>query len=80
MVNTSNSKPFYSSISPNDWEISKLLTRTEKIGSGITPSGGEKVYKQSGRPFIRSQNIGWGNLILDDVAFIDDTTHNNFKS
>lgn len=80
MVNTSNSKPFYSSIIPNDWEISNLLTLTEKIGSGITPSGGEKVYKQSGRPFIRSQNIGWGNLILDDVAFIDDTTHNNFKS
>ena len=27
---------------------------------------------------MRSQNVGWGNLLLDDVAFIDDATHATF--
>ncbi|NLX26123.1 MAG: restriction endonuclease subunit S [Lentisphaerae bacterium] len=62
------------------WAGEKLGSKTKKVGSGITPTGGEKNYKQSGRPFVRSQNIGWGELLLDDVAFIDETTHNSFSS
>ena len=53
---------------------------TNRVGSGITPLGGEKNYKSTGRPFIRSQNVGWGELLLDDVAFIDDETHSTFDS
>ncbi|TAE91140.1 MAG: restriction endonuclease subunit S, partial [Bacteroidetes bacterium] len=41
---------------------------------------GSTVYKEDGRPFIRSQNIGWGNLILDDIAFIDDEIHQTFPN
>src|SRR5882724_4679053 len=48
-----------------EWEESLLGSKTTKIGSGITPTGGEKAYKNEGRHFIRSQNIGWGCLILD---------------
>lgn len=36
------------------------------------------MYKQVGRPFLRSQNVGWGRLLLDDVAFITDKTHATF--
>ena len=62
------------------WTGEKLRSKTKKVGSGITPTGGEKNYKRSGRPFVRSQNIGWGELLLDDVAFIDEETHNSFSS
>jgi type I restriction enzyme S subunit len=29
---------------------------------------------------VRSQNIGWGNLLLEDIRFIDDEIHNTFIS
>ena len=63
-----------------EWEERELGTMTNRVGSGITPLGGEKNYKSTGRPFIRSQNVGWGELLLDDVAFIDDETHSTFDS
>jgi len=65
---------------PEDWEVKRLEEITIKIGSGITPTGGSAVYKKDGRPFVRSQNIGWGNLLLDDIAFIDDETHDTFPN
>jgi len=46
-----------------DWVEKPLGNKTIKVGSGITPNGGEKNYKSKGRPFIRSQNIGWGCLL-----------------
>ncbi|OQZ03818.1 MAG: hypothetical protein B6D34_06420 [Candidatus Brocadia sp. UTAMX1] len=64
---------------PNDWEVVCLGEMTIKVGSGITPTGGERVYKKDGRPFLRSQNVGWGCLLMEDIAFIDDSTHNAFK-
>ncbi|HEY9060591.1 MAG TPA: restriction endonuclease subunit S [Pseudobacteroides sp.] len=65
---------------PEDWEVKELGEFCTKVGSGITPTGGEKVYKPEGRPFLRSQNIGWGKLLLEDIAFIDDITHEKFNS
>ncbi|QRQ89286.1 restriction endonuclease subunit S [Cupriavidus oxalaticus] len=61
-----------------EWEEHDLGSKVTKVGSGITPAGGEKNYKKSGRPFVRSQNVGWGHLLLDDVAFIDEETHRSF--
>lgn len=58
----------------------RLADVTTRIGSGITPRGGSAVYKTSGRPFLRSQNIGWGDLRLDDIAYIDEATHSTFPS
>lgn len=63
-----------------EWEVCDLGRKTVKVGSGVTPSGGQQVYKAFGRPFVRSQNVGWGALLLDDVAFIDDETHASFSS
>lgn len=68
------------SVIPKDWDIKLLTDLTIKIGSGITPTGGETVYKKDGRPFVRSQNIGWGHLLLDDIVFIDDITHQTFPN
>jgi type I restriction enzyme S subunit len=56
----------------------RLADVTTRIGSGITPRGGSTVYKASGRPFLRSQNIGWGDLRLDDIVYIDEATHSTF--
>jgi type I restriction enzyme S subunit len=46
-----------------EWEERELGPLTTKVGSGITPTGGDKNYKKKGRPFVRSQNVGWGELI-----------------
>jgi type I restriction enzyme S subunit len=63
-----------------EWGERELGLLTTKVGSGITPLGGDKNYKTEGRPFVRSQNVGWGELILDDIAFIDEETHQSFGS
>ena len=62
------------------WYERELGSLTTKVGSGITPPGGDKNYITEGRPFVRSQNVGWGELILNDVAFIDEETHQSFDS
>ena len=63
-----------------EWESHELGLMTSKIGSGVTPRGGEKNYRSSGRPFVRSQNVGWGELILDNVVHIDEDTHAYFAA
>jgi len=77
-----NQKPGYKQTElgmiPEDWEVCALGDVVTKVGSGITPTGGEKVYKKEGRPFLRSQNVGRGHLLLDDIAFIDEETHSSF--
>lgn len=57
------------------WQTAKLGHLTEKVGSGITPTGGSTVYASSGIPFIRSQNVLWGELDFSDVAYINDSQH-----
>jgi len=60
---------------PSGWTWCRLGEVCEKTGSGSTPRGGKDVYKNSGVPFLRSQNIYDDGLRLEDVAFIDDLTH-----
>jgi len=62
------------------WPTAQLRSVSTRIGSGITPRGGASVYRAIGRPFVRSQNIGWGELRLDDIAFIDEATHSTFTA
>lgn len=66
-------------IVPHDWRVASIGDLALKVGSGITPTGGHRVYRDHGRPFVRSQNVGWGSLLLDDVAFIDESTHSTFS-
>ena len=65
---------------PEEWECGRLGDLTTRVGSGITPSGGERVYVTEGRPFLRSQNVGWGALDLADLAFISDELHASFAT
>ena len=60
-----------------DWVEKKLGEMTMKVGSGVTPLGGETVYKKNGKPFVRSQNVGWGIFLIQNIAFIDEETHRN---
>lgn len=63
---------------PEDWEVLSIDDTSIKVGSGKTPTGGSTVYVDCGRPFIRSQNVGWGKLELSDVALITDEIHQTF--
>jgi len=68
-------KPSPLGIIPEEWEVKRLGEITTKIGSGITPRGGQNVYVTNGHPFMRSQNVSNGHLLLDDIVYIDDSTH-----
>ena len=54
-------------------EISTLIT------NGNTPKGGSENYVENGIIFLRSQNVWRNNIVLDDVAYIDDETHESMK-
>lgn len=60
---------------PNGWKIKKLKYLSRKIGSGVTPKGGAAVYLTEGIPILRSQNIHFDGLKLDDVAYISEDMH-----
>lgn len=64
---------------PAHWELNRLKFVTSKIGSGVTPRGGASVYLESGVMLLRSQNIHFEGLALDDVVFIDDETDNDMS-
>ena len=61
------------------FHFTKLREHTEKIGSGVTPQGGEASYKSQGIPLIRSQNVRVNRLDLSDVALIDQDQHNKMS-
>jgi len=60
---------------PEGWEVKKLKYCVLKVGSGITPKGGANVYQLFGVPLLRSQNVHFDGLKLDDVAYISQETH-----
>jgi type I restriction enzyme S subunit len=64
---------------PESWGISKLGFYSTKIGSGSTPRGGSEIYEDSGVPFIRSQNVHFDGLRLDNVSFINIDTHSSMN-
>lgn len=59
----------------NDAVNKRVKDITEKITSGVTPEGGASSYLDSGIPFLRSQNVHFDGLRLDDVAYISAETH-----
>ena len=52
------------------WEVVRLGEETTHVGSGVTPRGGKSAYTSSGITFLRSQNVYFEGLELDDVVFI----------
>jgi len=61
--------------SHGDAPIERVKDLAAKITSGVTPDGGASGYHDSGIPLLRSQNVHFDGLRLDDVAFISDETH-----
>ena len=57
------------------WPVERVKDVATKIGSGVTPEGGAAGYLDEGIPLLRSQNVHFDGLRLDDVAFISEETH-----
>jgi len=73
------SNAFLSVRASNKWTQITIGSLAIHVGSGITPFGGSKVYKPEGVVFIRSQNVTFEGLRLDDVAYIDIQTHESMR-
>jgi type I restriction enzyme S subunit len=65
---------------PEGWRIASIGDISIKVGSGITPRGGSKVYTSYGVKFIRSQNVRFEGLTVDDIAFIPYEIHESMSS
>ena len=65
---------------PKDWEVVKLNDYVLKVGSGVTPKGGSSVYLKEGISLLRSQNVLYGKLFLDDVACIGESQYQKMKN
>lgn len=59
-------------LNSKSWPLEKLKNLTSKIGSGATPRGGSKSYKDEGIPLIRSMNVQDGLFTSKGIAYIDD--------
>lgn len=64
---------------PDGWEVKRLRRLATKFGSGVTPKGGANSYTTDGVIFLRSQNIHFDGLRLQDVARIPRATHEAMK-
>jgi len=64
---------------PEHWEVRRMKLNISKAGSGVTPKGGANVYRTTGVPFLRSQNIHFDGLRLDDVAYIEKEVHDSMS-
>ncbi len=60
---------------PKDWAICQIGEIAVHVGSGATPRGGKDVYVDDGALFVRSQNVHFDGLRLDDRTFITLDTH-----
>ena len=61
------------------WPVDRIKDHISKIGSGVTPSGGAASYLDVGVPLLRSQNVHFDGLRLDDVAYVSDETHDEMS-
>jgi type I restriction enzyme S subunit len=64
---------------PSHWDRISLRHLGTKFGSGVTPTGGAAVYTASGALFLRSQNIHFDGLRLNDVARVPMSVHESMS-
>lgn len=57
---------------PTGWRWVRLGEYTTKVGSGITPLGGQTSYLRSGVPLIRSQNVHLNTFQREGLAYISE--------
>ena len=65
---------------PTHWEAVALGYLATKFGSGVTPRGGATVYQETGIPFLRSQNVHFDGLHLENVARITPSLHQTLSN
>lgn len=65
---------------PKHWQMTKIKYVTSKIGSGMTPKGGAEVYQTYGIALLRSQNVHFTGLKLEDVAYITEEIHRSMAN
>ena len=56
----------------SQWTNLRVKDIVVKIGNGVTPKGGSNVYIDEGIPFLRSQNIHYSGLRLNNVSYISE--------
>ena len=64
---------------PACWEVVRLGEVVDHVGSGVTPRGGKSAYSASGVTFLRSQNVHFDGLRLDDVVYIPQATDESMR-
>ena len=64
---------------PTGWNCLAIGGLASHVGSGLTPRGGSEVYRSEGVLFLRSQNIHFDGLRLDDVAYISTALHQSMR-
>lgn len=62
---------------PSEWEWVRLGNHVIKIGSGVTPRGGESVYQNAGIPLIRSQNVHMQSFSREGLVYISSSEDEN---
>ncbi|MDI6762199.1 MAG: restriction endonuclease subunit S [Thermodesulfobacteriota bacterium] len=55
---------------PDAWCLATVDQLTLLVTKGSSPKWQGFEYKESGLPFVRSQNVLWGNFDLSDVAYL----------
>ena len=65
---------------PTKWEPKTIDQLSSHVGSGVTPRGGSNVYLKEGILFIRSQNVTFQELLLDDAAYISEVIHQGMSN
>ena len=64
---------------PMQWSVKPLKELSSLITNGNTPKGGSRNYVDDGIIFLRSQNVWRNQIILDDVAHINEKTHKELQ-
>ncbi len=57
---------------PAHWTVAPVKWALSKVGSGKTPKGGADVYVPEGVLLLRSQNVQYDGLSLEDCAYISE--------
>jgi len=65
---------------PEHWELISLRYLSTRFGSGVTPRGGATIYQSVGVPFLRSQNIHFDGLRLNNVVLIPRDLHEQLQA
>ncbi|WP_110114481.1 restriction endonuclease subunit S [Bacillus sp. CGMCC 1.16541] len=65
---------------PEHWKIKKIKHLSTYVGSGKTPKGGGEIYTNEGVMFLRSMNVHFEGLRLNDIVYINPEIDDDMKS